>query len=115
MYRISLVFLFSFSMMACTQPLSQATKGGFIGTGLGAGTGALIGREVGNTGLGTAIGAGTGLLAGAIVGASFDAQDLEVESLQEERNEQLQQLERQRREIEDLRRQQRYDDLYRRY
>lgn len=96
-------------------PLSTTAKGTLVGTGLGAGTGALIGSQTGSTGAVTAVGAGVGALGGAIVGSSLEGQEEEKARLAEKQRLHQQELSRQKREIEEIRRQQRYDDLYRRY
>jgi hypothetical protein len=48
---------------------------------LGAGTGAIIGNELGNTGAGTAIGAGLGALAGSAIGDSMDQMEAQNRAL----------------------------------
>ena len=60
--------------------LSNAIKGGAIGTGAGAAIGAGIGNVAGNTGLGAIIGAAVGGAAGALIGDKMDKQKKELES-----------------------------------
>ncbi len=47
-------------------------KGGLLGGGIGAGTGAIIGHQSGHAGEGALIGAGLGAVTGAIVGHEID-------------------------------------------
>lgn len=57
------------------------TEKGVVGGGLiGAGTGALIGNAVGNTGAGALIGTGVGALSGALVGNSIDQSERKTEA-----------------------------------
>jgi hypothetical protein len=79
------------------------------GAALGAGLGAIVGNQVGNSGAGLAIGATAGGLLGGIVGNQYD----EIEDKSNEQDtvlrHQTMELDRQKRELEDLRRQQYYD------
>lgn len=94
--------------------MSSTVKGGLIGAAAGAGTGFIIDSQTGGTGIATAVGAGVGAVSGAVIGNSMDAQVEEQEQLVEQQRMHQFELNRQKREIEDMRRQQRYDDLYRR-
>lgn len=60
--------------------LSNAVKGGAIGTGAGAAIGAGIGKVAGNTGVGAIIGATVGGAAGALIGHKMDKQKKELEN-----------------------------------
>ncbi|GAD05172.1 membrane protein [Porphyromonas crevioricanis] len=60
--------------------LSNAIKGGAIGTGAGAAIGAGIGKVAGNSGMGAIIGATIGGAAGAIIGNKMDKQKKELET-----------------------------------
>jgi hypothetical protein len=97
-------------------PASNREAGAVGGAALGAGTGAIVGSQVGHTGGGAAIGAAAGAVAGAVVG---DANDNDQEAYVKQRQEvlRLQQkdIERQQREIDDLRRQELHDASLRRY
>ena len=88
--------------------LSKRETGALGGGALGAGAGALIGRATGHTAGGAAIGGALGALTGAVVGDQLQAQDNRSEA-------QDQELLRQRREIEDLKRSQSRDSDYERY
>lgn len=52
----------------CSSPLTTREKGALAGGAIGAGTGALIGSQVGHPGTGALIGAGVGAVSGAIIG-----------------------------------------------
>jgi hypothetical protein len=78
------VVLFSFFALAAVTLSGCATdntsQGALFGGALGAGTGAIIGHAVGNTGAGAAIGAGAGALTGAAVGANKDDQEAHAQA-----------------------------------
>ena len=59
------------SSTGCRSPY-HSDQGALFGGLLGAGTGAIVGSAVGNTGAGAAIGAGVGALSGAAVGNELD-------------------------------------------
>lgn len=68
MKRIA-VILVSVSLVAgCSAPLTTREKGALAGGAIGAGTGAIIGNQVGHTGAGALIGAGVGAVSGVIIG-----------------------------------------------
>ena len=75
--RSSIIVLLSFStiLAACASgPLTGREKGALAGGALGAGAGAIIGKQVHNhTGAGAAIGGAAGALGGAIIGDQYDA------------------------------------------
>ncbi|MDO4691506.1 MAG: OmpA family protein [Porphyromonadaceae bacterium] len=73
------VALLSGSFLFTSCGLSNAIKGGGIGTAAGAALGAGIGNVAGNTGLGAAIGAVVGGAAGALIGNKMDKQKKELE------------------------------------
>ena len=88
--------------------LSKRETGALGGGALGAGAGALIGHATGHTAGGAAIGGALGALTGAVVGDQIQAGDNRSDAQDEE-------LRRQRREIEDLKRNQSRDSDYERY
>jgi outer membrane lipoprotein SlyB len=108
----ALVFLL---FCSCGYSNSNLGVGTLTGGAMGAGTGAIVGSATGNTGPGIAIGAGVGALSGALIGSSMDAQDAETKRLEEEQYRQNLEIERQNREIDEIRRQQRYDDAFQKY
>jgi len=88
--------------------LSKRETGALGGGALGAGAGALIGHATGHTAGGAAIGGALGALTGAVVGDQIQAGDNRSDAQDAE-------LQRQRREIEDLKRTQSRDSDYERY
>jgi|GEM_PF-1539631 len=52
----------------CSAPLTTREKGALAGGAIGAGTGAIVGSQVGHTGAGALIGAGVGVVSGALIG-----------------------------------------------
>ena len=109
------LFLVS-TIVGCAQTGINKTAGGALtGSALGAGMGAIIGSQSGHAGPGTAIGAAAGALGGAIIGNSLQNQDEERLRLEEQQLRQEEENRRINRELEELRRNQRYDDTYRRY
>jgi flavin-dependent dehydrogenase len=98
------------SLCACSGPgLSQREKGALAGGTLGAGLGAIVGHETGHTGGGIAIGAATGALAGGLIGNESDRIEGAQSGQDERLRRQEEQILRQQRELEELRRQQNRD------
>jgi uncharacterized protein YcfJ len=58
-----------------TAAQSRTVQGGLLGSALGAGAGAIIGNQSGDTGKGAAIGAGLGALGGGLVGHGMEEQE----------------------------------------
>jgi uncharacterized protein YcfJ len=94
---------------------SNAGAGVLTGGLIGASAGALVGTATGTLGPAIAIGAGFGAISGGLIGSSMDIKELERKRIEEEKYYQRREVERQNREIEDVRRQQRYDDAFQRY
>ena len=69
---ISGCILTAFLVAPGCQSASHTENGAVVGGLLGAGTGAVVGHALGNTGAGAAIGAGVGLLSGAAIGSGMD-------------------------------------------
>jgi len=67
----SLVLVAVLSASGC-QSTNHTEQGAVVGGLVGAGTGAVVGHALGNTGAGAAIGAGVGALTGAAIGNSQD-------------------------------------------
>jgi len=62
-------------VVGCASPYSpyyHADEGAVAGGLLGAGTGAIVGHALGNTGAGALVGAGVGVLGGAAIGSGID-------------------------------------------
>lgn len=94
--------------------LTAREKGALGGGALGAGAGAIIGHQTGSAGAGAAIGGALGALGGALVGDQVEAQGQRSTQLESTSVEHRRELERQRQEIEELKRDRRDDD-YERY
>lgn len=113
--KLFMVVSVALAMSACAKDVNRATYGGLGGAALGAGLGAIVGSQSGHAGEGVAIGAALGGISGTAIGNAQDRQDLQDEELRELQIRQEEEILRQRREIEALKRQQRYDDSYRKY
>jgi uncharacterized protein YcfJ len=88
------------------QSLTTTGKGLLGGGLLGAGTGAIIGAAVHHPVKGALIGGGIGAVAGGVVGHELQTRDEAQYRLQTEVSAQQRQIERQRREIEELKQEQ---------
>jgi phage tail tape-measure protein len=86
-------------------PLTTREKGAGIGALGGAAVGGLIGSSVGHPAAGAAIGGGLGLGAGALIGDQLQGHENENYRQEEQIRRNHYELERQRRDIERLRRQ----------
>ena len=117
MNKISTIYaiIVSVFLFGCWGPYTHREEGAVTGAVLGAGAGAIVGAPGGHAGTGAAIGGASGAVAGAIVG---DAQDV-VEKKSAEQDATLRKqekiLKQQSEEIDDAKRQQFYDEEYRRY
>jgi len=85
--------------------LTTREKGAGIGAFGGAAAGGIIGAAVGHPGAGAAVGGVLGLGTGALVGDQLQGQDIKQTDQQRQINNTQAELERQRRELEQLRRQ----------
>jgi phage tail tape-measure protein len=85
--------------------LTTREKGAGIGALGGAATGGIIGAAVGHPGAGAAIGGVLGLGTGALVGDQLQGQDIKQAEQQQQINRNQAELDRQRRELEQLKRQ----------
>ncbi len=88
--------------------LTTREKGAGIGALGGAAAGGIIGAAVGHPGAGAAIGGALGLGAGALIGDQLHGQENRQADQQRQINSNQAELERQRREIERLKRQGEY-------
>ena len=103
------VFLLAGTLFAagCTGgPLSTREKGAGIGALGGAAAGGLVGAAVGHPGAGAAIGGGLGLGAGALVGDQLQGHEITNYRQQQQINRNQAETNRNRQDIELLRRQQ---------
>jgi outer membrane lipoprotein SlyB len=87
--------------------LTTREKGAGIGALGGAAAGGIIGAAVGHPGAGAAIGGVLGLGAGALVGDQLQGQEIKQADQQKQIGTNQAELERQQREIEQLKKQQR--------
>ena len=99
---ILLIMFFS----GCSEPLTTREKGAAIGTVGGAGLGAIIGSATGNAGAGAGIGAAVGLLGGAVIGDQMQARQKQDEEVQRRLAAQQAEIDRQERELNQLKAQQ---------
>jgi phage tail tape-measure protein len=88
--------------------LTTREKGAGIGALGGAAAGGIIGAAVGHPGAGAAIGGALGLGAGALVGDQLQGQEIKQTDQQRQMDANQVEIERQRREIERLRKQGEY-------
>jgi phage tail tape-measure protein len=96
------------SLIGCSGgSLTTREKGAGIGALGGAAAGGIIGATVGHPGAGAAIGGALGLGAGALVGDQLQGQEIKQADQQNQINTNQAELERQRRELEALKKQQR--------
>jgi phage tail tape-measure protein len=86
--------------------LTTREKGAGIGALGGAAAGGIIGATVGHPGAGAAIGGALGLGAGALVGDQMQGQEIKQTDQQRQINNNQAELDRQRRELEQLKKQQ---------
>ena len=98
--------LMALFFFGCSEPLTTREKGAAIGTFTGAGLGAIIGSATGNAGAGAGIGAAVGLLGGALIGDQMQARQKQDDEVQRRMAAQQAEIERQQRELDQLKRQQ---------
>jgi uncharacterized protein YcfJ len=98
--------LMTLFFLGCSEPLTTREKGAAIGTFTGAGLGAIIGSATGNAGAGAGIGAAVGLLGGALIGDQMQARQKQDEEVQRRMAAQQAEIERQQRELNELKAQQ---------
>jgi outer membrane lipoprotein SlyB len=106
-FFVSMLFL-TFLMtltVGCSEPISKREQGGLLGLGVGAGTGAIIGSTVGHAAVGALIGGPLGLIAGALIGDQLMGQDRRQDEQQSTMDRNRQELERLKRENQQLRQQ----------
>lgn len=100
--------LFFASIAGCAGgSLTTREKGAGVGALGGAAAGGIIGAAVGHPGAGAAIGGVLGLGTGALVGDQLQGQDIKQTDQQRQIDANQAELERQRRELEELRKRQR--------
>jgi uncharacterized protein YcfJ len=100
------VILLTMFFLGCSEPLTTREKGAVYGTLGGAGLGAIIGSATGNAGAGAGIGAAVGLLGGAMIGDQMQARQKQDEEVQRRMAAQQAEIDRQQRELNQLKAQQ---------
>jgi uncharacterized protein YcfJ len=106
--NLSTVFgvILALLLIGCSEPLTTREKGAAIGTVGGAGLGAIIGSATGNAGAGAGIGAAVGLLGGALIGDQMQARQKQDAETQRQIQAQQAEIDRQQRELNQLKAQQ---------
>ena len=100
---IALAAIMVLAMFGCEgQPLSTREKGTLLGGGLGAASGAIVGAATGSPGAGAAIGGLLGAGTGFIAGNEFQNREVHERQIEAQLRSQQAEIERQRREIEQL-------------
>jgi outer membrane protein OmpA-like peptidoglycan-associated protein len=82
MAGIALLIVGSASLTGC-ENMNRTQKGALTGTAVGAGLGALIGKQHGSSGRGALIGGAIGALSGGLIGNYMDRQAEELEKVAE--------------------------------
>jgi phage tail tape-measure protein len=101
--------LLSTSVVGCSGgALTTREKGAGIGAFGGAAVGGIIGAAVGAPGIGAAVGGTLGLGAGALIGDQMQGQEQKQVDQQRQINTNQAELDRQRRELEELKKQKEY-------
>jgi outer membrane lipoprotein SlyB len=74
-------------ILACgCSSLSHTENGALAGGAIGAGTGAVVGHALGNTGAGALVGAGVGALSGGLIGHAVDNSEKKAEAVAQARH-----------------------------
>jgi len=105
---LAAVFVLSTIIGCAGGSLTTREKGAGIGALGGAAAGGIIGATVGHPGAGAAIGGALGLGAGALVGDQLQGQEIKQGDQQRQMDANQAEIDRQRREIEKLRKQGEY-------
>lgn len=101
---LSLSSLTLLIISGCAAPITTREKGALAGGALGAGTGAIIGNQVGHQGSGALIGGALGALGGGLIGDQMYGQEVRQHDMTYRLEQQQREIERQRQELEALRR-----------
>src|ERR1043166_2818570 len=104
--RIVAGLFLTVAFVGCSEPLTTREKGAAIGTFSGAALGGIIGAATGHAGAGAGIGAAVGLLGGALIGDQMQARQRQEEDVQRQLAAQQAEIERQERELNQLKAQQ---------
>ena len=96
--------LIVFGIVGCSEPLTTRETGAIVGTVGGAAVGGAVGAAVGHPAAGAAIGGAAGLGAGALIGDRIQALEKQQTSLDQQIKQNELELQRQRQELEELKR-----------
>ena len=107
-WRITLIFLVLTAVGCAGGSLTTREKGAGIGTLGGAAAGGAIGAAVGHPGIGAAVGGALGLGAGALIGDQLQGQEMNQAEQQRQMDANQAELDRQRRDLERLKKQNEY-------
>ena len=111
---LSSLFLISLAVLSgCWNAGPNAAAGIAGGAVVGAGTGAIIGNQSGSASEGALVGGVGGAVDGGALGASRDAGEKATAAEDEFIARQKLEMEKQKKEVEDLQRQKYHDDYYR--
>ena len=76
LFKPLILFVLLPLLHGCAAPLTTREKGVLAGGALGAGTGAIIGNQIGHQGAGAAIGGAFGALSGGLIGDQMYGQEM---------------------------------------
>lgn len=108
-YTVVVMLLLVSALAGCSGGnLTTREKGAGVGALGGAAVGGIIGATVGAPGVGAAVGGALGLGAGALIGDQLQGQEIRQSDQQRQINTNQAELDRQRRELEKIRRQGEY-------
>ena len=91
------------ALVGCSGPMTTRETGAVIGTVGGAAAGGIVGSAVGHPGAGAAVGGAIGLGTGALIGDRIQALENKQSDLDKQIQANQEELERQRKELEQLR------------
>ena len=104
MKALRLAAIVALSLMGCSEPLTTREKGALVGAVGGGAVGGIVGCALGHPGTGAAVGGAAGLGAGALIGDRVQAIEKQQTELDRQMKQNELELQRQREEIEQLKR-----------
>lgn len=102
MKTLHAIAISSLILIGCSEPLTTREKSAVVGTVGGAAVGGIVGSAVGHPGAGAAVGGAVGLGTGALIGDRVQAIEKQQTELDRQIKENELELQRQREEIEQL-------------
>jgi outer membrane lipoprotein SlyB len=99
------VLILTIGLLACSEPITTRETGAVIGTVGGAAAGGIVGSAVGHPAAGAAIGGALGLGTGALIGDRLQSVEKKQTDLDKQIKENENELQRQRQELENLKKQ----------